>query len=91
MTLEKLPKYHFNIFLCVNVCAFQCALFFRVYQENRDPQEHLEIKAPQAQLVCQVLMGHVVMLVLMYVETLKNGSQIILPKVCLFWEPSTVA
>lgn len=42
----------------------------RVHQENRDPQEHLEIKALQVQLVFQVLTDLVVILVLMVLQDL---------------------
>lgn len=39
-----------------------------VPQENKDPQEHLEIKAPQAQLVLLALKDLVVILVLMALQ-----------------------
>lgn len=42
----------------------------RVHQENRDPQEHLEIKAPLVQLVLLVLMDLVVILVQMALQDL---------------------
>lgn len=41
-----------------------------VHQENRDPQEHLEIKAPQVQLVLRVLTDLVVIQVLMALQDL---------------------
>lgn len=40
-------------------------LFLRVHQENKEAQEHLEIKAPQVLLVLLVLMDLVVILVQM--------------------------
>lgn len=45
-------------------CLF-LLVFFRVHQENRDPQEHLEIKALQVQLVLLVLTDLVEILVQM--------------------------
>lgn len=42
----------------------------RVHQENRGPQEHLEIKAPQVQLVFLGLTDLVVILVLMALQDL---------------------
>lgn len=42
----------------------------RVHQENRDPQEDLEIKAPLVQLVLQVLTDLVVILVQMALQDL---------------------
>lgn len=47
------------------MCVVYLFLFLRVHQENRDPRDHLEIKAPQVQWVFLAPMDLVVILVLM--------------------------
>lgn len=57
-----------SVFCGTVLFVLHCELpdfFIRVPQENKDPQEHLEIKAPQAQLVLLALKDLVVILVLM--------------------------
>lgn len=46
-------------------CELPVSLYIRVHQENRAPQDSLEIKDPQVQLDLLVLTDLVVILVLM--------------------------